>query len=122
MYKLKLILTICLGTLLWGCSIHRMDIQQGNALTQEMMSKLEVGMDQRKVRRIAGTPLITDPFRSNRWDYIYTFKHGITGEVQYSYLTLYFEDDVLVKVDIHEMPLKNDDINSLNRQLREERS
>lgn len=119
---MKWILTICLASLLWGCSIHRMDIQQGNALTQEMLAKLKVGMEQRKVRRIAGTPLITDPFRNNRWDYIYTFKHGITGEVQYSYITLIFEDQVLVKVDIHEMPLKNDDINSLNRQLRQNRS
>jgi len=122
MNSVKLLLTICITTLLWACSIHRMDVQQGNALTQEMLSKLEVGMEQRKVRRIAGTPLITDPFRNNRWDYIYTFKHGITGEIQYSYITLYFENEVLVKVDIHEMPLKNDDINSLNRQLRQERS
>ena len=122
MNSIKWLLTIGLISLLWGCSIHRMDIQQGNALTQEMLARLEVGMEQRKVRRIAGTPLITDPFRSNRWDYIYTFKHGITGEIQYSYITLFFEDQVLVKVDIHEMPLKNDDINSLNRQLRQERS
>ena len=118
----KWALTLCLTSFLWGCSIHRMDIQQGNALTQEMMANLKVGMEQRKVRRIAGTPLITDPFRNNRWDYIYTFKHGITGEVQYSYITLFFEDQVLVKVDIHEMPLKNDEINSLNRQLRQDRS
>lgn len=119
---LKLLLTLGLTSLLWGCSIHRMDIQQGNALTEEMMNKLTVGMDQLKVRRIAGTPLITDPFRSNRWDYVYTFKHGITNEVQYSYITLFFENEVLVKVEVHAMPLKTDDINSLNRQLRKERS
>ncbi|WP_455375834.1 outer membrane protein assembly factor BamE [Kaarinaea lacus] len=122
MNPLKLLLTIGFASLLWGCSIHRMDVQQGNALTQEMLEKLEVGMDQRKVRRIAGTPLITDPFRSDRWDYIYTFKHGITNEVQYSYITLFFDKEVLVKVEIHALPLKNDDINSLNRQLKSNRS
>ena len=118
----KLLLTLGLVSLLWGCSIHRMDVQQGNALTQEMLEKLVVGMDQRKVRRIAGTPLIADPFRTDRWDYIYTFKHGVTNEEQYSYVTLFFEKEVLVKVEVHTLPLKNDDINSLNRQLRYDRS
>jgi len=118
----RLLLTAGLFTTLWACSIHRMDIQQGNALTQEMLEKLVVGMEQRKVRRIAGTPLITDPFRADRWDYVYTFKHGITQQVQYSYVTLYFENETLVKVDIHELPLKNDDINSLNRQLKSQDS
>lgn len=99
-----------------------MDVQQGNALTKEMLEKIEVGMEQRKVRRIAGTPLITDPFRDNRWDYIYTFKHGITNEVQYSYVTLFFENQVLVKMEVHAEPLKKDDINSLNRQLRQGRT
>ena len=106
-----------------GCSIHRLDIQQGNALTQETLEKLKVGMEQRIVRRLAGTPLIVDPFRSNRWDYIYSFKHGITREVQYSYITLYFNnDEVLEKIEVHSTPLKEDDINSLNRQLRRDRS
>ena len=122
MNTFKLLLTLGLASLLWGCSIHRMDIQQGNALTQEMLEKIVVGMDQRKVRRIAGTPMITDPFRTDRWDYIYTFKHGITREEQYSYVTLFFDKEVLVKVEIHALPLKNDDINSLNRQLRNDRS
>ena len=121
--KLQLVLlTICFSALLSSCSIHRMDVQQGNALTKEMLEKIEVGMEQRKVRRIAGTPLITDPFRDNRWDYIYTFKHGITNEVQYSYVTLFFENQVLVKMEVHAEPLKKDDINSLNRQLRQGRT
>ena len=122
MKSLKILLTLGLVSLLWGCSIHRMDIQQGNALTEEMLEKLKVGMEQRIVRRIAGTPLITDPFRKDRWDYIYSFKHGITNEVQFSYITLYFENEVLEKIDVHTMPLKEDDINSLNRQLRQDRS
>ena len=122
MKKLKFLLTLGFITFLVGCSIHRMDIQQGNALTQETLEKIKVGMEQRIVRRLAGTPLIVDPFRSNRWDYIYSFKHGITREVQYSYITLYFNnDEVLEKIEVHATPLKEDDINSLNRQLRRDR-
>lgn len=105
-----------------GCTIHRMDIQQGNVLTEETLNKLVVGLDKRKIRGIAGTPLINDPFRTDRWDYVYSFVHGITREKQYSYVTLYFEDDILVDVKIHAQPLKEDEINSLNRQLRRDQT
>jgi len=122
MNAFKILLSLSFLVIFSGCAIHRMDVQQGNALTQEVLGKLTVGMEQRKVRRIAGTPLITDPFRKDRWDYIYTFKHGITNEVQYSHITLFFEEQVLVKVEVHATPLKLDEINSLNRQLRKGRS
>ncbi|HEY5602950.1 MAG TPA: outer membrane protein assembly factor BamE [Gammaproteobacteria bacterium] len=115
-------LIISLLSLLWSCTIHRMDIQQGNVLTQETLDKLVVGMEMRKVRGLAGTPLVADPFRSDRWDYVYSFKHGITKETQYSYVTLMFEKDILVDIKIHAEPLKREDINTLNRQLRELRS
>ncbi len=119
---IKYLLIISVLWLLWGCTIHRMDIQQGNVLTQEIFDKLVVGMEMRKVRGLAGTPLLSDPFRTDRWDYIYTFKHGITRETQYSYVTLYFEKDILVDIKIHADPLKREDINTLNRQLRQLRS
>lgn len=118
--KFLLIINVLLA--LWGCSIHRMDIQQGNVLTQEILDKLVVGMEMRKVRGLAGTPLVSDPFRSDRWDYVYSFKHGITKEKQFSYVTLYFEKDILVEIKVHAEPLKREDINTLNRQLREMRS
>lgn len=109
-------------TVFAGCTIHRMDIQQGNVITEETLNKLVVGLDKRKIRGIAGTPLINDPFRTDRWDYVYSFTHGITREKQYSYVTLFFEDDVLVDVKVHAQPLKEEDINSLNRQLRRDRT
>ncbi|WP_455221952.1 outer membrane protein assembly factor BamE [Kaarinaea lacus] len=118
--KYSLIIIMLLSA--WGCTIHRMDIQQGNVLTQETLDKLVVGMEMRKVLGLVGTPLINDPFRAARWEYVYTFKHGITKETQYSYVTLYFEKDILVEVKVHATPLKRDEINSLNRQLRKSRS
>lgn len=119
---IKYLLIISILLVSWGCTIHRMDIQQGNVLTQETLDKLVVGMEMRKVRGLAGTPLINDPFRADRWDYVYTFKHGITREKQYSYVSLYFENEILVEVKVHAEPLKREDINSLNRQLRESRT
>lgn len=115
-------LFISMLTAITGCTIHRMDIQQGNVLTEETLNKLVVGLDKRKIRGIAGTPLVNDPFRTDRWDYVYSFVHGITREKQYSYVTLYFEDDILVDIKVHAQPLKDDEINSLNRQLRHDRT
>jgi len=116
----KLITIISMLWLLWGCSIHRMDIQQGNVLTLETLDRLVIGMERRKVRGLAGTPLMKNPFRrpNDRWDYIYTFRHGVTREEQFSHVTLFFEEEVLVEIKVHAEPLKREDINTLNRQLR----
>lgn len=115
----KVTIIISMLWLSWGCTIHRMDIQQGNVLTLETLDKLVIGMDRRKVRGLAGTPLMLNPFRTDdRWDYIYTFKHGITREKQFSHVTLYFEEHILVEIKVHAEPLKRDEINTLNRQLR----
>ena len=60
-----------------GCSfpgVHKIDIQQGNVVTQDMVDQLRPGMTTRQVRFIMGTPLITDTFNSNRWDYLYSIQ------------------------------------------------
>ena len=119
----KVLIIISMLWLSWGCSIHRMDIQQGNVLTLETLDKLVIGMDRRKVRGLAGTPLMKNIFRTDdRWDYIYTFKHGITREKQFSHVALFFEENVLVEIKVFAEPLKLEDINTLNRQLRRIRS
>ena len=119
---MKVFIIISMLLFMSGCTIHRMDIQQGNVLTDETLDKLVVGMDRRKVRGLAGTPLMVNPFRNDsRWDYVYSFKHGITREKQFSHVTLYFEQDVLVEVKVHTEPLRRKDINTLNRQLRKTR-
>jgi len=52
-------------------SPHKIEIQQGNAITTEMLSKLKPGMTPNQVRFVLGTPLVVDPFRNDRWDYVY---------------------------------------------------
>ncbi len=55
---------------------YRMDIQQGNFVTEDMVSKLAVGQTREQVRFILGTPLLADVFHANRWDYIFRFSKG----------------------------------------------
>jgi len=96
-----------LGLLLSGCSMssitsvapdpYKIDIQQGNVITQDMVAKLQPGMTKSQVRFVLGSPPITDVFHANRWDYVYRFsKAGKLLEERK--LTLFFENDQLARV------------------------
>lgn len=83
---------------LTGCSYltpYTLDIHQGNIVTQEMVDQLKPGMTQRQVAFILGTPLLTDPFHDDRWDYIYSNQPGGGERVQRN-LTVVFEQGELV--------------------------
>lgn len=78
--------------------VYRIDLQQGNVIEQDMLSKLKPGMDKTQVRYIMGTPAVEDPFHSDRWDYIYTMsKSG--GRRKQRHIVLYFEDEKLAYVE-----------------------
>ncbi len=82
MQKTKLLLTSLTFTgliALAGCSfpgVYKIDIQQGNVVTQDMIDQLRPGMTRRQVRFIMGNPLLTDTFHANRWDYLYSIQPG----------------------------------------------
>lgn len=78
--------------------VYKMTVQQGNILSEEMIDRLELGMNKRQVTFLLGTPLLTDFFHANRWDYTYTIKHGHQA-MEKRTLTLYFKDDVLTRID-----------------------
>lgn len=82
---------------------HKIDIQQGNYVTQDMVDKLKPGMTRAQVRFVLGTPLIVDPFRTDRWDYVYLYKKG--GEItEQRRLAAIFKDDKLVRLEGDVMP------------------
>jgi outer membrane protein assembly factor BamE len=80
-------------------SVYRMEIQQGNYLTQEMVSQLQAGMTREQVRFVLGTPLLTDIFHDNRWDYVYRRQRANSREVEERRLSVFFENDRLVRVE-----------------------
>ena len=87
-------------SLLAGCSIgpHRIDVQQGNALDQENVARLKTGLSRSQVRFLLGTPLVVDPFRTDRWDYVYVYyKAGKLAEKKR--ITLFFEGDTLARIE-----------------------
>lgn len=75
-------------------SPYRIDIQQGNALTQDMVDKLKPGMTPAQVRFVLGTPLVVDPFHKDRWDYVYRLEKA--GKlVEHRRITVVFENERL---------------------------
>jgi outer membrane protein assembly factor BamE len=78
---------------------YRPDIRQGNFITQEMVSQLKPGMSREQVRFVLGSPLLTDVFHADRWDYIYRLQAGADGAVKQRRLAVFFKDDKLVRVN-----------------------
>jgi len=81
-----------------GLKPYRINIQQGNALTQDMVAKLKPGMTRSQVRFVLGTPVVQDVFHANRWDYVYLFTEG-HKETRSRRLTVIFEDDKLQRLE-----------------------
>lgn len=90
---------IAIATLLGGCSAHRIDIQQGNAVTEADVARLREGMTREQVRYIMGTPLVSNPFRAERWDYVYRLRRGSTGEVEQKRVSIRFENDTVTRIE-----------------------
>ena len=66
-------------------------------VTQEQVNELEPGMTKRQVRFLLGTPMLTDVFHANRWDYAYTFGVG-SKPTDTSLVSVYFDQDRLVRI------------------------
>lgn len=77
---------------------YRIDIQQGNFVTQDMVAKLRPGMTRSQVRFALGTPLIVDPFRNDRWDYFYMM-HKAGELTEQRVVTAIFRGDELLRIE-----------------------
>ena len=88
--------------LLGGCGVPRVpgitpykpEIQQGNYVSQEMMAQIKPGMTREQVRFILGTPLLTDIFHGDRWDYVY-WREAVNGRREERRVALFFVDGKL---------------------------
>ena len=98
---LSLAVAISVAACSWVPSIsaHRMEIQQGNFVSQEMVAQLKPGMSKDQVRFILGTPLIADVFHADRWDYVFTRMRSNSRELERRRIAVYFEDGKLKRVD-----------------------
>lgn len=99
-YPMRILLLLFAFAFVGACGfpgVYKINVEQGNIVTQEMADQLKPGMTRRQVRFILGTPLIEDTFNQNRWDYLYVKRNGMKV-LNESRLTVEFEGDQLVRV------------------------
>ena len=102
--QMRLLFPLLLALGLGACSfvrfpgVYKIDVEQGNIVTPEMVAQLKPNMSRRQVRFILGTPLLEDPFDQSRWDYPYVKRNG-QKVLSESKLTVYFDGDSLMRFD-----------------------
>ena len=97
---------IVLVVFLAGCGIpralgiapYKIEVQQGNFISQEMVSQLKEGMSKEQVRQIMGTPLLIDVFHAERWDYVYS-RETSSGKREKRGFSIFFEDGKVARFD-----------------------
>lgn len=99
---LVLLVAGCSWVPTWG--VYKIDVNQGNFVTQDAVERLRVGQSKSQVKLLLGTPLVADAFHVNRWDYVYRFESGgrVSDERK---LTVLFEDEKLTKWSGDEAPV-----------------
>jgi outer membrane protein assembly factor BamE len=93
--------------------VYRLDVQQGNLVTQEQVAKVKPGMSRLDVRNLLGTPLLQDAFNGNRWDYAYSEDRNTErklnpfGRSQQQFkVTVVFEAEKVVRIDGDASPVE----------------
>lgn len=129
MRKLLILISAIASFFLAACSsdpivnrlpfVYRIDIQQGNVITQEMVDKLRTGMNKRQAQFVLGAPMLIDPFHANRWDYFYRYKPGTDGkgEAEQERVSLFFDEDRLVEITGTMLPNPQPDMLPTSRQV-----
>jgi len=86
---------------LGGCgwlAPYRIDIQQGNFISADVVGQLRPGMTKEQVRLVLGTPLLTDIFHADRWDYVY-WRERPGEKREQRKLIVFFEDGKVTRLD-----------------------
>jgi len=95
---------------------YRMDIVQGNVVTQELAARVQPGMSRAQIRDILGSPMLTDPFHADRWDYIFTIRRQGTAP-QRRDVVAFFKYDKLERLEAEDLPTEREFVASISRPL-----
>ena len=107
----KFLLVAALAAATAGCGIlYKQPIYQGNLIEKSAADQLQAGMSKQQVEKLLGTPSIQDPFHHDRWDYMASERSSRLGHVDVKDLTLWFENDALVKWEGSYFPEQDDEL------------
>ena len=90
--------------LLTGC-VYRLDVQQGNLLDEADIQAITPGMTRSQVRYLLGTPVAVDPFRTDRWDYMYYLRPGKSRKATQRWLIVWFDGEAVREVN-RDVPIR----------------
>lgn len=86
---------------------YRSGLPQGNYLTRTQVDQVREGMSRDQVRFLLGTPLLGHVFHTDRWDYVFSFKHP-NGRTELRRVTVRFANDRVSAIEADELPLRED--------------
>lgn len=87
---------------------YRVEVQQGNVVTRDMATLVRPGMTRDQVREILGSPMLTDVFHAQRWDYIYSVGRGGGTPQQRLTVTVFFDGDRVERILAPELPTEHE--------------
>lgn len=94
---------------------YRMEVVQGNVVTQEVMAQIQPGLGRTQVRDILGTPLLADIFHGDRWDYVFTIaRQGVPA--QQRRVSVFFKNDVVERFEADPLPTEREFVASIERE------
>ena len=95
---------------------YRIDIVQGNVVTREQAAAVKPGMARNQVREILGSPMLADPFHTDRWDYVFTIRRP-GAELQRRSVVVRFKDDKLDSLEGSDLPSEQEFVAAISRPL-----
>lgn len=101
------------GSLLGFITPYRMEVVQGNVVTQDMVAQLRPGLSSDQVRTLLGAPLLADVFHANRWDYVFTIRRQ-GALAQQRRVTVFFENDRVARFEADSVPTEREFVASID--------
>lgn len=92
---------------------YRIEIVQGNVVTSEQAARVKPGQTRAQVRDILGTPLVTDPFHADRWDYIFTIRRDGLPSQRRS-VVVWFDGDALKTIEAPDLPSEREFVQGIS--------
>jgi outer membrane protein assembly factor BamE len=95
---------------------YRVEVVQGNVVTQEIMAQIQPGLGRMQVREVLGMPLLSDAFHTDRWDYVFTIqRQGVPDQKRR--VSVFFKNDVVERFDTEALPTEREFVASIDKPL-----
>ena len=92
----KFLIIILTALSISACSfpgVFKINVQQGNIITQDMLDTLKAGMTKKQVHFVLGAPVLDNTFDTELENYVYTYQVA-GGEIEKQTIKVYYSQGV----------------------------